>query len=104
MKFIKKYSFVIIVILVFLLAAKSCQSCSRGRLIEYNKIEQTIIIDSLTNLVANQNDSIRILNERIVAQEDKINTLQEHIKDVSEMNTQLSKNQNSLINHINNSK
>lgn len=72
MKYIKKYSLAIIAVLVFLLTCKSCQSCSRGRQIEYNQIECSHIVDSLKyELVEHESyevaleDSIKILNNKI---------------------------------------
>lgn len=104
MKFIKKYCVVIICVLGVLLAGKSCQSCSRGRQLKFQEIQHTEIItsknntiDSLYSVLKSQNDSIKILNEKLEG-EKRINNI------INNTNDQLTKNNNKLINHINNSK
>ena len=74
MKTIKKYSTVIICVLILLLTGKSCQSCSRGNQIEYNKALHAQIEDSLTHKIISlendllyANDSIKLLNSNLKA-------------------------------------
>jgi hypothetical protein len=57
-EFYKKYKNWFVVILFFLFGLKSCQSCSRQRSIEYNKIKYEHVIDSLQVLIESKNDTI----------------------------------------------
>lgn len=74
MKYIKRYSIAIICALILLFAGKSCQSCSRGRQIEYIRTEQAAMMDSLNTIIADKTaalmtaqDSIKVLNTEINA-------------------------------------
>jgi len=74
MKYLKKYSITIIAALAFLLALKSCQSCSRSRALDWAQMEYTECVDSLNHVVSDlryQNmvaeDSIKMLNAEIGA-------------------------------------
>ena len=49
-KFIQKYSIAIIVILGFLLACKSCQSCSKSRQFDASATKSEAVIDSIKNI------------------------------------------------------
>ena len=74
MKFIQKYPIGIICVLVFFLACKSCQSCSRGRALEHERTQHERVVDSLKGIQRGlsadlqlTNDSIKILNTEINA-------------------------------------
>lgn len=74
MKIIKKYSVAIICGLAFLLACKSCQSCSRGRTIDHERVQHEQVVDSLNTIIVqlatdvhDVRDSIKILNTEIGA-------------------------------------
>lgn len=97
-----KYRDWVVVILLLLFAFKGCQSCSRGRMIEYNqnqheqsKVELVGSIDSLNNIIQIKNhqiDSLNIskkqyidsLNTVIVNKDFQIDILNNELKDLKE--------------------
>ena len=101
MKYIKKYSIAIICALTFLLACKSCQSCSRGRALDYEKARHERVIDSLNTVIIDlgtnlqlSNDSIKILNTEITALKEMNGMMQGSLDHVRQTN-------NSLVRSIN---
>lgn len=101
MKFLKKYSVAIICSLVFLLACKSCQSCSRGRALEYERVQHEQVIDSL-------NVTIRAINTDLQLSNDSIKILNTEINALKEMNGMMQgsldharQTNNSLVRSIN---
>lgn len=83
MSYIKKYSLAIIGILLFLLTCKSCQSCSRARTIEWNRMEYIECTDSL-------NREISDLKHKCLVSEDSIKVLNTEINALREMNGMMS--------------
>lgn len=79
MKYVKKYSIAIICALFLLFMGKSCQSCSRGRQLEYNKIEYSHDIDSLQKVITSK-------DKQLVLAEDSIKLLNAELKSLREIN------------------
>lgn len=94
MKYIKKYSIAIICALILLLAGKSCQSCSRERIIGYQKNHYEQVVDSLKTDLQTANDSIKILNTEIIALKEMNGVVQESLNHARQTN-------NSLVRSIN---
>ena len=96
MKYIKKYSLAIIGFLLFLLACKSCQSCSRGRALEYERVHYEQVIDSMNTELHNMdvelrisNDSIKLLNTEITALKEMNGMMQGSLDHARQTNTSL---------------
>lgn len=114
MKFIKKYSLVIIIALGLMLMGKSCQSCSRARQIKFDGIKHEQQVDSLEKIIKKNNEIIVELEDSIKGYKIRLeasNELNQTIKDQNDRliksNDDLSKSNNNLtntINNINNSK
>lgn len=114
MKFIKKYSLVIIIALGFLLLCKSCQSCSRARQLEFEEIRYEQQVDSLKKIIHGDREMFVALKDSIRQYKIKLdatNEINQTIKDQNDRliksNDDLSKSNNNLtntINNINNSK
>lgn len=100
MNFIKKYSIVIICILLLAFVGKSCQSCSRARTIEFNKIQYEQNIVELQQDIDTYKDSIVVLNERLKAANSLNSSMERHLSDINNTNSELTKTNNNLINHI----
>lgn len=90
--------------MLFLLACKSCQSCSRARTIEWNRMEYVEHTDSL-------NREISELRRKCLMSEDSIKVLNTEINALREMNGVMSGSldharatNNSLIRTINKDK
>lgn len=64
-KFYQKYKDWIVICLLALFCLKSCQSCSRSRIINFNKNKSEILEDSLKK-------SIYVLNEQLDDMRDEI--------------------------------
>lgn len=101
MKYIKKYSIAIICALTFLLACKSCQSCSRGRALEFERAQHVQVVDSLNTTINGinvdlqlSNDSIKILNTEINALKEMNGMMQGSLDHARQTN-------NSLVRSIN---
>lgn len=101
MKYIKKYSIAIICVLILLLAGKSCQSCSRGRALQYERIQHELVVDSIQTAYAgittdlqSANDSIKILNTEISALKEMNGMMQGSLDHARQTN-------NSLVRTIN---
>lgn len=102
MKYIKKYSITIICALLFLLACKSCQSCSRARQIDYNQMEYVANLDSLDSInrslqgqLVTAEDSIKVLNTEINALKEMKGVMQSSLDNAHRTNR-------SLVNSIRN--
>lgn len=77
MKFIRKYSIVIICALVFLFACKSCQSCSRSRTLDFERTQTKHVVDSLNSIIRVLNADVQISNDSIKILNTEINALKE---------------------------
>lgn len=80
--FINKYSNIILIVLVCLFLLKNCQSCNKQRVIEFNKYNYELVVDSLNNInnqykIQNQllKDSIGMYRIEIEQLNDKIDIL-----------------------------
>ena len=73
----KKYSTIIIFALVAICSLKSCQSCSRSRQIEYNKIEYQAKMDSMQSIISEQQHALIIAKDSINLLNTEIKSLQE---------------------------
>lgn len=98
MKYIRKYSIAIICALILLFAGKSCQSCSRGRVLDYQKAQYEHIVDSLNAVnrtldvdLQVAGDSIKILNTEIVALKEMNGMIQGSLDHARKTNTTLIK-------------
>ena len=98
MKYIRKYSIAIICALILLLAGKSCQSCSRGRSLDYQKTQYEHVVDSLKSVNRGLNadlqlmgDSIKILNTEISALKEMNGMMQGSLDHARQTNTTLAK-------------
>lgn len=96
MKYIKKYSIAIIGALMFLLVCKSCQSCSRGRALNYEQAQYEQVIDSMKHVTRElnvdlqlSNDSIKILNTEITALREMNGMIQGSLDHARQTNTSL---------------
>lgn len=101
MNFIKKYCFTIICVLVILFAGKSCQSCSRGRTLDYERVQHEQVVDSLKHVTQTlnadlqlSNDSIKLLNAEISALKEMNGMMQGSLDHARQTN-------NSLVRSIN---
>lgn len=101
MKYIKKYSIAIICALILLLTGKSCQSCSRGRALDYERVQHEQVVDSLKQVTRTlnadlqlSNDSIKLLNTEISALKEMNGMMQGSLDHARQTN-------NSLVRSIN---
>lgn len=74
---LKKYSTIIICALLAISMFKSCQSCSRGRQIEYNKVEYLAKMDSMQAVISEQHHALTIAKDSINLLNTEIKSLQE---------------------------
>lgn len=74
---LKKYSTTIICALLAICMLKSCQNCSRGRQIEFNKIEYKAKLDSLQCIISEQQHELTVAHDSINLLNTEIKSLQE---------------------------
>lgn len=81
-----KYIHWIVVTLFIILCFKGCQSCSKNRKMEYNKIQYENAIDSLTNMINLKNDTIYILSDSMKMYRYKLGLIEDNNKMLKESN------------------
>lgn len=101
MNFIKKYCFIIICLLAVLFAGKSCQSCSRGRALDYERTQHEHVVDSLKSTIHELNvdrqlsdDSIKLLNTEISALKEMNGMMQGSLDHARQTNNSLVRSMN----------
>lgn len=85
-KIYNKYKDWFVIGLVMLFCFKSCQSCSRSRVIEFNNKNHTEMIDSLKQDISILNDSVDNMNANIQLHLSKIQSLERTIDIYKEEN------------------
>ena len=97
-KFIDKYYLWIVIILAILLFFKNCQSCTRGRAIEFNEISYELIIDSMKTDINNYKTKLILLEDSINVYKTKNEELQDKINILKESNKHFQQTNRVLIN------
>lgn len=96
--FYNKYSKWITIVLFILLSFKSCQSCSRNSIIEYNKNSYEIIIDSLNNELMNISNIIKLQHDTIEMYKFQLNIMETNNKELKESNKYYQNTNRVLVN------
>lgn len=97
-KFIDKYYLWIVIVLAVLLFFKNCQSCTRGRTIEFNEISYELIIDSMKNDINDYKSKIQSLKDSIGLYKTKNEQLQDKIEILQSSNKYFQQTNKTLIN------
>lgn len=105
--FVKKNYVYIIIVLVVLLMAKSCQSCTRKNTITWNEVNTKNTVDSLTEINATYKDSILFLNTRNTILQNELDgckveveKLKEQYNNINSINKSIQNTNNKLINKL----
>lgn len=94
----KRYINWIVIILFVLLCFKGCQSCSRQSALKWNTQKYEYKIDSLSEYIIHQTDSIHNLKDSIRMYQFKMGLVEKDNKRLMESNRQIQRNNNILIN------
>lgn len=94
----KKYINWIIVFLICLCCFKSCQSCSRGRSLDYQKYSYEYVIDSLNKDIIHYQDTIKSQQDTIKIYQIQLNIMDENNKMLKESNKYFQNTNRTLIN------
>ena len=78
-----------LIILLILLSLKSCESCRRDNMLQWERHENAIVIDSLNQIIADQNIDILVLNDSLKVLNNQI----ENINHKSQLLYEINKNQ-----------
>ena len=97
-KWYEKYKNWVVVSLFILLCFKGCQSCSRSRVIEWNKNIYESNIDSLTNVIDLKSDSLQMFADSIHMYKFMMDRVERDNKWLIEANRQIQRNNTTLIN------
>lgn len=73
-EFVKKYKIHILATLLFIFFMRSCIKSGNVRKLEKNSIKQTEMIDSLTNVINGQKDTINKISEVIRIEKIKVHS------------------------------
>jgi hypothetical protein len=73
-EFVKKYKIHILTSLLFIFIMRSCIKSGNVRKLEKNSIKQTEMIDSLTNVINGQKDTINKISEVIRIEKIKVHS------------------------------
>lgn len=105
--FVKKNYVYIIIVLVVLLMAKSCQSCTHKNTIAWNEVTTKNLVDSLTEINATYKDSILFLNTRNTILQNELDgckvenvKLREQYNNINSINKSIQNTNNKLINKL----
>lgn len=91
-KIYQKYKDWFVIALLAILCFKSCQSCSRGRIIEFNDKKHTILIDSLERDISILDEQLSDMHKDAQIHLMKIQSLEEALEMYKEENKDLRDN------------
>lgn len=97
-EFYNKYVNWIVIVLICLVMIKGCQSCVRGRRVEFNKIRTEQISDSLNMTIDSLNVQIDSLNKIISLKDKDIEYLKATNKNLETSNKYYKNTNSTLIN------
>jgi uncharacterized membrane protein YgaE (UPF0421/DUF939 family) len=84
-----KYKNYVVIGLLVLLGFKSCQSCSKSRLVEYNEAKYGVLVDSLVNLSNEKDKLVDSLKNDIRLYTNELQSLNKIIDQYKEVNQTL---------------